>query len=78
MFHRAIKKDDVVRAVNNGQIIIDYPDDTPYPSCLILGFVDDSPIHVVLAFDRENNTGIAITAYIPDPELWTEDFKSRR
>ena len=78
MFHRDIAKDDVIRAINTGQVIIDYPDDTPYPSCLILGFIDDNPIHVVFAFDRENKTGIIITAYIPALKLWAEDFKSRR
>ena len=78
MFHREITKNDVFEVVNNGQIIIDYPDDNPYPSCLMLGFVKDNPIHVVFAFDRENKTGIIITAYIPALKLWAEDFKSRR
>lgn len=78
MFHREIAKDDVIRAVNTGQVIIDYPDDIPYPSCLMLAFIGDDPIHVVFAFDRENKIGIVITAYIPAPKLWAEDFKSRR
>ncbi len=78
MFHREITKNDVVEVINNGQIISDYPDDKPYPSCLILGFVNNKPVHVVFAFDPENKTGIVITAYIPDSQLWTDDFKSRR
>jgi len=78
MFHREIAKNDVLEVINNGQVIVDYPDDNPYSSCLILGFVNDSPIHVVYAFDRENKTGIVITAYIPNSRLWTEDFKLRR
>lgn len=78
MFHREITKNDIIGVVNKGQVIIDYPDDKPYLSCLMLGFVNNRPIHVVLAIDKENKTGIIITAYIPESKLWTEDFKSRR
>jgi len=78
MFNRGIAKNDVVEVVNNGQIIIDYPEDRPFPSYLILGFVDNKPIHVVFAFEQENKTGIVITAYIPDSQLWADDFRSRR
>ena len=78
MFHRALGKDDVTKVIKNGQVIVDYPDDKPYPSCLMLGFVNDTPVHVVFAFDEENKIGIVITAYTPDRQLWTEDFKSRR
>ncbi|RKY09012.1 MAG: DUF4258 domain-containing protein [Planctomycetota bacterium] len=78
MFSRAISKDDVLVVIRDGEVITDYPDDKPYPSCLILGFVKNSPIHVVFTFDRETKIGIVITAYIPDLRLWTENFKSRR
>lgn len=78
MFHREITKNDIIGVVNKGQVIIDYPDDKPYLSCLMLGFVNNRPIHVVLAIDKENKTGIIITVYIPDSKLWNEDFKSRR
>ena len=78
MFNREITKNDVIESIDNGRIIFDYPDDKPYMSCLILGFVSDKPIHVVFAFDKENKIGIVITAYIPDPQLWTEDFRARR
>jgi hypothetical protein len=78
MFHREISKNDVIEVIDNGQTIVDYSDDKPYPSCLMLGYVNNKPIHVVFAIDQENETGIVITAYIPDIRLWTEDFKSRR
>jgi len=78
MFHRGISKNEVIKVVNNEQIILDYSDDRPYPSCLMLGFVNHRPIHVVFAIDEENKTGIVVTAYIPDSKLWTEDFKLRR
>lgn len=37
MFQRNITADEVIEAVYNGKIIEEYPDDYPYPSCLILG-----------------------------------------
>jgi len=78
MFKRMISKSDVLEAINRGEIIVDYPDDAPYPSYLVLGFINKSPLHVVLASDWENKTGIVVTAYVPDSKLWTDDFKSRR
>jgi len=67
-----------LKVVRQGQAIIDYPDDKPYPSCLMLGFVKNNPIHVVFAIEKENQTGIGVTAYVPGVQLWSEDFKSRR
>lgn len=78
MFQRGLKKDDVLAVIQGGKIIIDYPDDTPYPSCLLLGFVNEMTIHVVLATDQKQQTGIVITAYVPDDKLWTNGFKTRR
>jgi hypothetical protein len=78
MFRRRLSKKDVIEAIDCGHVIIDYPDDTPYPSCLILGFVKEEPVHVVLAFDQDSQIEIVITAYVPDLHLWTDDFKSRR
>ncbi len=78
MFSRGIRKDDVLEAMRNGQIIIDYPDDKPYPSVLMLGFAGNRPIHIVIATDKENQIEIIVTVYIPDPNLWSDDFKSRR
>lgn len=78
IFHRGISKDEVIRVVKTGQVIADYPDDKPYPSSLIFAFAGDRAIHVVFAFDEESKTGIIVTAYVPDLQIWTEDFKSRR
>ncbi len=78
MLSRNISKDDVVRVASSGEVIHDYPEDRPYPSRLMLGFLDELPIHVVCAIDQATNTGIIITAYIPDSKLWSDDFKTRR
>ena len=78
MFERSVGKGDVVEVIRNGEKIADYPDDSPYPTCLILGFVQGRPMHVVLANSSEDDTGIVVTAYEPDSELWDDNFKNRR
>ncbi|MHC4220883.1 MAG: DUF4258 domain-containing protein [Planctomycetota bacterium] len=78
MFRRGLEKDNVLTVIQAGDIVVDYPEDKPYPSCLILGFVKNEPIHVVFAIDTDQQIGIVITAYIPDTKLWTEDFRSRK
>ena len=78
MFNRGLKERDVLTVIRRGEVIIDYPDDEPYPSCLILGFVQNVPIHIVFAMNKQQQTGVIVTAYIPDTKIWTEDFKSRR
>jgi len=62
----------------SGILIFNYSDDKPFPSMLILGFVNKRAMHVVLAYDTINETGYVVTAYIPDSKLWTEDFRRRR
>ena len=54
-----------------GEIIEDYPSDTPYPSCLIHGLngkVD--PIHSVWAYNKDTGFAVLITVYCPDPNKW--------
>lgn len=56
----------------------DYPDDTPYPSRLVLGWSDGRPIHVVVADNVNDQVNIVITAYEPGPAEWELDFKRRK
>ena len=78
MFERGLGKDDALSIVREGEVIADYPDDVPYPSYLLFGFVRGRPVHVVLAHDGESDTAVVVTAYEPDPEIWSEDFRTRR
>ena len=50
MFERSILSKDVREIVESGEIINDYPDDLPYPSKPILGYVGKRPIHIVLGY----------------------------
>lgn len=78
MFARAITSEDVKAVLAEGEVIASYPDDRPYPSELLLGSPAGRPLHVVLAYNEATRTGYVVTAYAPDPRLWTEDFKTRR
>ena len=53
-----------------------YPDDYPFPSCLILGQKDDKIIHIVASINEDMI--YIITAYIPDQAKWEGDFKTRK
>ena len=78
MYERQISDADVRHVLESGETIENYPDDRPYPSRLILGWHGSRPIHVALADNLEENETIVITAYEPDPDKWTPDFKKRR
>ena len=72
---RGVLLRDVMSAIDNGEIIEEYPEDFPFPSCLILGSsVQGKALHTVVSL----NDGLIylITAYFPDPEIWEDDLKT--
>lgn len=77
MFQRSISTADVAAVLTEGKCIIDYPEDTPYPSRLMLGWRGERPIHIVAADTPENET-IVITVYEPDPALWEPGFERKK
>lgn len=63
--------DEILLSVVRGEVIEDYPNDRPYPSCLILGSnLRGMPIHSVWAYNSEDAVAILVTVYKPDPALW--------
>ena len=74
-----IRVDEVLEALRTGEIIEDYPQDQPYPSCLVLGrTVVRRPLHVVCAPVLTERRLVIITAYQPDPARWDPEFRQRR
>ena len=74
---RGIKIKDIRNAVKTGEIIEQYPEDYPYPSCLLMGLsVKAQPLHVVMS--DEGNASRIITAYFPDVDKWESDLKTRK
>ena len=74
---RGIKPSDIQSCIAAGHIIEQYPNDYPYPSCLVLGAtVDGKVLHTVVG------VGVGylwlITAYYPDPLKWNDDFSTRK
>lgn len=78
MFERKIGRVTVSTVIRIGETIVDYPDDRPYPSRLLLGWAGGEPIHVVVAQDPGNGMCYVITVYVPDAGLWRDDFRTRR
>jgi len=77
MGERDISITDVKYCIANGEIIEDYPDDYPYPSCLIYGInTCNKVIHVVVGSDGK--CVYIITAYTPNNKKFEEDMKTRR
>ena len=78
MAERGFSPDTIKSVIENGTVIKSYPNDTPYPSRLILGFDGERPVHVVSAYNSENDTEYVITVYEPDTLKWSDDFTERR
>ena len=70
--------DEVFHSVFQGEIIEDYPDDWPYPSCLVyVNTFRGEPVHSVGAYNESSNWAALITVYRPDPARWI-DWRTRR
>ncbi len=76
MVERGILEEDVARVIAEGKEIENYPEDKPYPSRLVLGWVGERPLHVVTATGEREI--IVVTVYEPDPALWEPGFEGRR
>ena len=77
LVERGILIEDIVSCIANGEIIKQYEDDKPFPSCLILGMsIENKYLHVVVSTDNEYI--FLITAYFPSSDRWEADFKTRK
>ena len=74
---RMIRPAEVRQVIEQGEVIEDYPDDPRGHSCLMLGFGDNGrALHVVCAPKVEYLA--IITAYVPDVDEWSTDFRTRK
>ena len=78
MFERKVSSKRVREALETGETIEDYSSEMPEPSHLILGFQGKRPFHVVTSENPQENKTTVITVYLPDPNKWNKDSKSRR
>ena len=74
---RLISRKEVEQVVFQGEIVEDYAEDSRGQSCLMLGKTNiDRFIHVVCA--PKTDYLAIITAYPPNKEEWSSDFKKRK
>ena len=71
---------DMEEALANCEIIEDYPDDPRGPSCLLLGFSGQRPLHAICTMKQDPEELFLITVYDPSkrPEHWMDQYRRRR
>ncbi len=73
-----ITDQELYEAICTGEVIEDYPDDTPYASVLLFGTTNAGrPLHTVCAHDKAGDQAFIVTVYHPDPNRW-EDYRRRK
>ena len=77
-FADSLSFDEIAHSVMHGEIVENYPDDKPYPSCLIHGDTPEGdPVHSVWAYNEDTAFAVLVTTYRPDPNRWIE-WRTRR
>lgn len=75
MDQRGITLEELKEVIYHGEVIEEYPQDKPYPSCLILGQIRGGfPLYVVCGVEKRVHI---ITVHWLDPVKWL-DPKTRR
>ena len=71
---------EVLAGVSEGIVVEDYPTYAKGPSVLVLQKDQDQrPIHVVWGIPKGlSSPAVVVTAYRPNPDLWSEDFTRRK
>ena len=68
-----IKEKEVCEALISAKTIESYPEDKPYPSCLVYGrTAENRLLHIVCAYAGDDDIVIIITVYQPDPAKWID------
>ena len=80
MVHDPLTRTEVEMALQEGDVIEDYPaTHRPLPDCLVLGHVPSMhPIHAVIAIDQVRDRIFVVTVYRPSAERWGDDWRTRK
>lgn len=74
-----LRKLQVEDALKDCILVEDYPIvGRPLPDCLVLGFINEDPIHVVVALDEDFDRIFVITVYRPSVERWEDGWRKRK
>jgi hypothetical protein len=67
---------EIGEAIEQGELLEEYPDDPRGWSCLILGYSGGKPVHIVIGRARSGHWGGGvpriITVYVPKPARWRD------
>ena len=71
---------DVLAGVSEGIVVEEYPTYAKGPCVLVLQRdLNQQPIHVVWGIPKDlASPAVVVTAYRPNPDLWSEDFTRRK
>jgi Domain of unknown function (DUF4258) len=74
---RRIGREEILAAVDGYEVIESYPDDKYLPNYLVLARMAADAFHVLFAADVDGPNVRIVTAYRPDPGVWTADLRKR-
>lgn len=80
MAAHSIRSDDLVASITNAVLLEDYPAYYSGPAVLVLHYdANGAPLHAVWALEKgTDEPAVLVTAYRPDPSLWSDDFRTRK
>lgn len=78
MAERGLTVAEVASLLRSGETIAEYPEDLPYSSRLVRGWVAGQCVHIVAADDSDGGRTIIVTVYRPDPQSWDRTFGRKR
>ena len=75
---RSLGSEILLRGAGSLEVIESYPDDKYLPSFLLRGEFEGRVFHTQIATDVEARNIRVVTVYIPSPEEWDSEFRTRR
>jgi hypothetical protein len=75
---RSLGSEILLKGAGSLEVIECYPDDKYLPSFLLRGELEGRVFHTRIAADVEARNIRVVTVYIPSPEEWDSEFRTRR